>query len=165
MFDEVLIQRIREQLIRKSQTISVAESVTAGFLQLALASADEAIRFFQGGITAYNLAQKYKHLNIEPIHAEQCNCVDRKVAMEMARNVNDLFRSDWGIAITGYATPVPESNQQLFAFYAIAHKKEILLDGKLEAYSAPALNVQKYYTDYLLTAFSNILEHGLSDES
>lgn len=165
MFDEVLIQRIREQLVRKNQTISVAESVTAGFLQLALASADEAIRFFQGGITAYNLAQKYKHLNIEPIHAEQCNCVDRKVAIEMARNVNDLFRSDWGIAITGYATPVPESNQQLFAFYAIAYKKEILLDGKLEADAAPALNVQKYYTDYLLTAFSNILEHGLFDES
>ncbi len=116
MFDETVLHQIKDQLIRKNQTIAVAESVTAGLLQLALASAEEAVRFFQGGITAYNLGQKYKHLNVEPVHAELCNCVDRVVAVEMARNVTDLFRSDWGIAITGYATPVPESGHQLFAF-------------------------------------------------
>lgn len=164
MFDETVLHHIKDQLIRKNQTIAVAESVTAGLLQLALASAEEAIRFFQGGITAYNLGQKYKHLHVEPIHAEQCNCVDRKVAVEMARNVTDLFRSDWGIAITGYATPVPESDHQLFAFYAISFRKEILLEGKLEASEAPALHVQKYYTDYLLTAFNNMLAHRLFDE-
>lgn len=165
MFDEALLSHIKEQLIRKNQTIAVAESVTAGFLQLALASADEAVRFFQGGITAYNLGQKYKHLGVEPIHAEQTNCVDRRVAAEMARAVTDLFRSDWGIAITGYATPVPESGQQLFAYYAIAFRKEILLEGKLEANEAPAINVQKYYTDYLLAAFNNMLEHGFPNET
>jgi PncC family amidohydrolase len=164
MFDETVLHHIREQLIRKNQTIAVAESVTAGLLQLAFASAEEAIRFFQGGLTAYNLGQKYRHLGVEPIHAEQCNCVDRRVAMEMARGVTGLFRSDWGIAVTGYATPVPESDQQLFAYYAIAFKKEVLLEGRLEAAAAPPLSVQKYYADYLLTAFRNILQHSLSDE-
>lgn len=165
MFDETMLQHIREQLIRKNQTLAVAESVTAGLLQLAFASAADAARFFQGGITAYNLGQKYKHLAVEPIHADQCNCVDRKVAMEMARNVTGLFHSDWGIAVTGYATPVPESGNQLYAWYAIAFKNEIVLDGKLEPAAAPALNVQKYYTDYLVTAFNNMLQHGLLNET
>lgn len=164
MFDETVLCNIKDQLIRKNQTIAVAESVTAGLVQLALASATDAARFFQGGITAYNLGQKYKHLAIEPIFAAQCNCVDRKVAIEMAYGVTDLFRSDWGIAITGYATPVPESGQRLYAWYTIAFRKNVLLDGMLEAANAPAIDVQKYYTDYLLGAFSNMLQHGLPDE-
>lgn len=83
----------------------------------------------------------------------------------MARGVTDLFHSDWGIAITGYATPVPESRQQLYAWYAVAFRKNVLLDGKLEAISAPAADVQKYYTDYLLRGVGDLLQHGLPDES
>ncbi|MFT3750464.1 MAG: hypothetical protein QM768_19275 [Agriterribacter sp.] len=31
-----------------------------------------------------------------------------------------LFTSNWEIGITGYASPVPESGQALFVYYAIA---------------------------------------------
>ncbi len=87
MYDEQVIQSIKKILLQRRQTIAVAESVTAGHLQVALASAENASQFFQGGITAYNLGQKSRHLKIEPIHAEGCNCVSDKIAIEMAYGV------------------------------------------------------------------------------
>ncbi len=102
LYDEEIINNIKDILITEQQTLSVAESVTAGHLQAAFSSAVEASKFFQGGITAYNAGQKCRHLNIEPIHALDNDCVTEQVACEMASQVNKLFISDYGIAITGY---------------------------------------------------------------
>ena len=155
------LEQIRQLLTRKEETVAVAESVTAGFLQAAIAQAEEASTFFQGGITAYNLGQKFKHLNVDPVHAEQTNCVSGKVAATMATEVNTLFGSNWGIAITGYATPVPESGNKLFAFYAIAHNKKLVKEGR---FTGPAggdpYNVQQYYLTRLLDIFLSQLKTG-----
>src|SRR5690606_30227245 len=88
-------------------------------LQFALSAIPNAAKFFQGGITAYNVAQKYKHLAVEPLRALEVNCVSQGVATEMAIHICQQFASDWGIGITGYATPVPESANKVFAFYTI----------------------------------------------
>ncbi|MBO9153938.1 CinA family protein [Chitinophaga sp. GCM10012297] len=154
------IQVIRDQLLRNKKTVAVAESVTAGLLQFSLAGAEDAAQFFQGGITVYNLGQKYRHLRVEPIHAAQCDCVDEQVAIEMAKNVCRLFSSHWGIAVTGYATPVPESDHKLFAWYAIAHGDELMLSQQLHASSATPAAVQEWYADMALTAFANVLSYG-----
>src|SRR5689334_9261316 len=114
-FSQSTLDKIREQLMTKKQTVAVAESVTSGLLQLAFSSMIDASEFYQGGITAYNLAQKTRHLLVEPIHANSVNCVSQRVADEMATQVAKLFLSDWGIAVTGYATPVPESDGKVFA--------------------------------------------------
>ena len=134
LYDQQIINAIKDILVKEHKTLSVAESVTAGHLQAAFSSAVEASKFFQGGITAYNAGQKCRHLNIEPIHALDNDCVTEKVACEMATQVNDLFISDYGIAITGYATKMPEKDMNdLFAFFAIAHKHKILLVKKITA--------------------------------
>ncbi len=63
------IEAIREKLIDSQRTIAVAESVTAGLVQGAFSQAEDPRLFFQGGITACNVAQKCRHLCVEPIHA------------------------------------------------------------------------------------------------
>src|SRR4051812_38795900 len=109
MFNLSVINSLKDALLAKQETISVAESVTSGLLQAAFSSAEKAMQIFQGGITTYNLGQKYRHLLVDPIHASACNCVSERVAQEMALHVCELFSSNWGIGITGYASPVPES--------------------------------------------------------
>src|SRR5688500_8216804 len=121
-----IIQVIGNILIERQQSIAVAESVTSGHMQVALSTATDAVKFYQGGITAYNIGQKSRHLHVEPIHAIACNCVSEQVACEMALQVCNLFNSQWGISITGYASKVPESNNELFAFYAIAYAGKII---------------------------------------
>src|SRR4051794_16363752 len=122
MFNTVAIDRIKEKLMADKQKLSVAESVTSGFLQAAIASAELALQFFEGGITTYNIHQKVRHLNINKVKGEQCNCVSEETAVEMALGVCRLFSTDWGIAITGYATPVPESDFKLFAYFSICFR-------------------------------------------
>jgi nicotinamide-nucleotide amidase len=154
------INYIRDILIKKEQTLAVAESVTAGFLQSAFSMVPNAKDYFQGGITAYNIGQKVKHLSIDPIHGLHCDCVSEKVAVTMALNVNKMFLSDWGIAITGYASPLPEKDQyDLFAFYSIAFRDEVKAQGKIEAsQNEDPVAVREYFTNTLIDIFKTILE-------
>ena len=162
MYDNKVINAIKDIMLEQHQTISVAESVTAGHLQVALASAENASKFFQGGITAYNLGQKARHLHIEPIHAENCNCVSEKVAGQMALGTTRLFASDWGIATTGYAAPVPEcSVEHPFAYYAICFRGELLCSQKVETIKDEPIQVQIYFINKILDDFYNLAKRHL----
>jgi PncC family amidohydrolase len=137
-------------LKKRNETIAVAESVTSGLLQIFLASATQAESFYQGGLTAYNMGQKFKHLAVEPIHARSVNCVSAKVAEQMATNICKLFSSDWGIAVTGYATAVPESDNKLFAYYCIVYHDKAKNKGRIiPKDNDPSLIQQQYATTIL----------------
>jgi nicotinamide-nucleotide amidase len=155
-----IIQAIGNILIERQQSIAVAESVTSGHMQVALSTATDAAKFYQGGITAYNIGQKSRHLNVEPIHATACNCVSEQVACEMALQVCILFNSQWGISITGYASKVPESNNELFAFYAIAYAGKIIQSEKIEPPDGEPVQIQSFYTKELLRKLEVLLKHA-----
>jgi len=151
MFDKELINRISERLKNDNQTIAVAESVTAGLLQAALASASDASSFFQGGITVYNIGQKARHLRVEPVHAIECDCVSEKISAEMSVQVCCLFTSDYGIGITGYAARVPEKNiNDLFAYYAIAFIGKVISTEKISTDKDEGLPAQLFYVEEAL---------------
>ena len=144
-------------LVRK-HTIAVAESVTSGHLQAAISLAEKAAEFYQGGITAYNIGQKCRHLNIEPIQALSCNCISEKVAADMALNVSNFFLSDWGIGVTGYATPDPENNVvQLFAIYSITFRGKIIHTYKVLSETRSQLEVQVFYVNKIIEDLAGIL--------
>lgn len=157
MFNRESVEKVRKPLAERGQTIAVAESVTAGLLQAALASAEEASKIFQGGITVYNLGQKCRHLHIDPIHAASCNCVSEGVARDMARSVAKLFTARWGIGITGYATPVPEGGDQTFAHISISLNGEEKLSRRIEAGDRIALDAQLHYVEEVLRALEEAL--------
>ena len=162
LYDENIINDIKELLANKKETLSVAESVTAGHLQAAFSSALEASKFFQGGITAYNAGQKTKHLNIEPIAALEDDCVTEKVAREMAIQSNKMFISDYAIAITGYAAKMPEKGiNDLFAFFAIACNNEILLTKKITT-QKERVDAQIDYTTQVIKEFQGVLKNKKS---
>lgn len=151
MFDKVIIQQIANHLMRNQQTIAVAESVTAGYLQAALASAENASVFFQGGLTAYNIHQKYTHLHIDLAKAVQCNCVSGETAGEMALAVAKLFSADWGLSITGYASPIPaHPMKELYACYAIAFNGDLVGIQTITTNTKSFQDVQLEYIDRIL---------------
>ena len=158
LIDNGTLNQIKKTLVDRKETLAVAESVTAGIFQTALASATDASQYFHGGITVYNLGQKARHLQVNPIHAESCNSVSNRVAEEMAVNVCKLFSSDWGIGVTGYATmdPVIKMNQP-FAWYAIANNQHIREHGCLEHPADEPARIQYYYVNEILKRLNNIL--------
>lgn len=153
LYDEQVINKIKDLLAQNNQTVAVAESVTAGHLQAALSSAVEASKFFQGGITVYNLGQKCRHLNVEPIAAEVCDCVGEQITRTMALNACQLFTSHYSIAITGYAAKMPEKGLfNLYAWYAVAFNHEILLCQKITT-NLERVEAQLDYTRKVLDKF------------
>jgi PncC family amidohydrolase len=158
MFDKKLMDEIGNKLKDKNQSVALAESVTGGLLQAAFSNAKEASFFFQGGITAYNIGQKCRHLLVEPLHAIECNCVSEIISQQMSQHVCNLFLSDYGIGITGYAATMPEKNiNELFAYYSISLKEEIIESGKIITDAEEGLPAQLFYVDHVLTIFKKLI--------
>jgi PncC family amidohydrolase len=145
------VNYIHDHCLANGLTVAVAESVTAGQLQLNFSRANNAAQFFQGGITAYNTGQKVKHLQVEPIHALDCNAVSQQVAIQMALGVCALFNSTVGIAATGYATPAPELGiYTLYAYYAITCKGLVLAAGKIVPVAKDPEEVMQEYAQKII---------------
>ena len=161
MFDKDLLFQIGGRLKEKGLSVSVAESVTSGLLQCAFSNIPNASGFFQGGITAYNVGQKCRHLLVEPLHAIANDSVSEKVAQDLACNVCALFTSNYGIGIVGYAATMPEKNiHSLFAYFAIAFEGKIIHEGKITTEAEEGFPAQLYFTESVLKEFLSCLERN-----
>lgn len=141
---------LKDLLLRPPRlTLAVAESLTCGHVQALVGATSGASEYFLGGITAYSLEQKVRHLGVDRAAAERVNCVSAGVAEEMARGVCGLFGSDLGVATTGYAEPVPDTGiVHPFAFWALAHRESrgggliALRSGRIECPGATRTDAQ-----------------------
>ncbi len=104
-------------------TLAVAESMTGGRVQSVITAVSGASGFFLGGLTAYTLDQKVRHLGVKRGPAARVNAVSAEVAAQMARGAARLFGADVAVATTGYAEPSPAQGvEEPFAQWAIAHR-------------------------------------------
>lgn len=150
---------IRALLIDRQETVAVAESVTSGYVQAMLSTAENAMQFYEGGITTYNLLQKSRHLKIDEIEGTRTNCVSANIAMQMSLGVQELFLTSYGLAITGYAAPAPEEGvHELFAYYAIAYKGTVTASGMLRSDRSSMPEAQMCYARKLLERFEEVLK-------
>lgn len=161
-FQQNLLEYISHSLLTTGETISVAESVTSGLLQLAFSQMPNASLFYNGGITAYTLSQKVIFLDVGQEEAEECDCVSENVAETMALNVAKLFDTDWSIASTGYCKPVKNSAYKVFSYFSFSYRGEIILTKRLELHhKTQALDAQLYYTEFILGCFKSELNQIL----
>lgn len=119
------MNELKALLLRKPRlTLAVAESLTCGQVQARVGTVSGASDYFLGGITAYTLEQKVRHLGVNRSAAQRVNSVSADVAQQMARGVCELFGSDLGLATTGYAEPSPRDEvADPFAWWALAHRR------------------------------------------
>ena len=101
------IEAIIAYLSDRGETISVAESLTAGGLANMLTSASGSSAVFVGGITAYRNEIKSTMLDVAPALMETHTVVSEEVANAMADGARNVFGTTWAIATTGAAGPDP----------------------------------------------------------
>lgn len=130
-------------------TLAVAESLTCGRVQAAVGTVSGASEYFLGGITAYSLEQKVRHLGVGRAAARRVNSVSAAVAEQMACGVCRLFGSDLGVATTGYAEPsAADGVADPFAWWALAHRRadhrafEWVCSGRVECPGANRVEAQ-----------------------
>jgi PncC family amidohydrolase len=151
---QFLLDYIGGALRNASESVSLAESVTAGCLQFSFSQIKNASDFFKGGITAYTLEEKVKFFKVDEAEAKKCDCVSQQIADEMAACVAELFDTDWGISVTGYAAPCTESNQKIFAYFSFSYRNEIVLSKKLELHhKITPSEAKQYYAEFILGRF------------
>lgn len=102
-----LISDIHGSLRARGETLSTAESITAGGLSNALTIVPGASDVFLGSITAYRPEVKISQLNVSQSAIAEYSVVSEEVAIEMARGAIKSFGSTWAIATTGVAGPGP----------------------------------------------------------
>jgi len=115
---------LKELMLRNPRlTLAVAESLTCGRLQARIGAISGASTFFLGGLTAYAIPQKVRHLGVDRAEAERVDAVSAGIAAQMARGACAFFGSDLALATTGYAEPNPERGAAVpCAFWALAHR-------------------------------------------
>ena len=94
-----------EELKKKKQTITAAESLTAGLFQATLANFSGASTIFKGGFVTYSLEEKAKMLDIPQVELEEYGVVSAFAAEKMADQARLKTQSDFGISLTGVAGP------------------------------------------------------------
>lgn len=132
-------------LAERSESVSVAESVTAGGLGHALTSAPGSSRVFHGGIIAYTNEVKENILGINPDLIHEYSVVSEEVANAMADAVREKFGTTWGIATTGIAGPgdyqgIPEGTVWVAIRGPINQSIQLQLDSGREAIRTGAIS-------------------------
>jgi len=147
---------LKELMLRAPRlTLGVAESLTCGWLQARIGAVPGASEFFLGGLTAYGLDQKVRHLGVDRALAEPVNAVSPYIAEQMALGACAFFKSDIGIATTGYAEPSPAQNvKEPFAFWALTQVRpngsSVVLSGRIDCAGANRVEAQQRVAETVL---------------
>jgi nicotinamide-nucleotide amidase len=144
-------------------SLAVAESLTCGRVQAKVGSVSGASEFFLGGITAYTLDQKVRHLGVTRAAALAVNSVSAEVAEQMARGVCGLFGADLGVGTTGYAEPSAEKSiTQPFGWWALARRSPggefQVRSGRVDCPGAGRVAVQEQVAEAALVALASWLK-------
>ena len=97
--------KIGRQLVALGKTLSVAESCTGGLIAKKITANSGASAYFKGGIVSYATEAKINVLRISEAVIKKHSVVSVEVAEAMAKSVQQLFKTDYAIAVTGNAGP------------------------------------------------------------
>ncbi|GHE28421.1 competence protein [Streptosporangium violaceochromogenes] len=92
-------------LVRRGETVAVAESLTAGLIGAALADPPGASSAFVGGVVSYATELKHRLLGVPADLLAREGAVHPEVAAAMASGVRRLTGATYGLAATGVAGP------------------------------------------------------------
>ncbi|MDR6919799.1 CinA family protein [Chryseobacterium sp. 2987] len=161
-FQQNLLDYISTSLITMNETVSIAESVTSGLIQLAFSQMSNASLFYKGGVTTFTLPEKGGFLDINQNEVRENGFETQNMADIMAVKVATSFGTDWGIASTGYAASVRNSGFKIFSFCSFSYQGETVLSKRIELHDKiQVLDAQLYYTEFILGCYKSALNQIL----
>jgi nicotinamide-nucleotide amidase len=104
----------------RGETVSTAESLTAGLLCATLATVPGASDALRGGLAAYATDVKTSVLGVDAAVVERHGVVSAECAEAMARCARVLFDADWAVATTGVAGPTEQDGRPVGTVFVAA---------------------------------------------
>ena len=152
-----LAAEIVDTLRARGETVSTAESLTAGAVSSAIVTTAGASDVFVGAITAYRDEVKISHLGVDQGVLNKYTSVSEQVAVAMAQGAIKSFGTTWAIATTGVAGPNLLDGHPVGAVWVVVEGPvcetiELSLSGEREA-------VRNAATASAIATFARILRH------
>ncbi len=115
---------IGEKLREKNLTIACAESCTGGLLTSKLTDIAGSSDYLQGAIVSYSNEIKISALHVNADTLKNFGAVSPQTAIEMAKNIREIFNTDIGVGVTGIAGPGGATSDKPvgLVFIAVADK-------------------------------------------
>ncbi len=115
-----IVTQLAELAKRRTLTVAVAESLTAGNLAAALGAAADSAQWFRGGVVAYSTEVKRRVLGVPDIPV-----VSEDAAIAMAQGVRSLMDADFAVATTGVGGPGPQDGEEPGSvWFAVASRRD-----------------------------------------
>lgn len=102
---KLVSKEINEMLWREHKTLSTAESCTAGRIASVITAVPGSSNYYKGGLICYADEVKEEILHVDANIIEEQTAVCEEVVKQMIVGANNLFHSDYSVAISGYAGP------------------------------------------------------------
>lgn len=103
--DESLEYIVYKLLKEKNKTLSIAESCTGGMISGRLTNVSGVSSVFMNSIVTYSNEAKMKFINVKEDTLITYGAVSAETAIEMARGIKQVSRTDIGLSVTGIAGP------------------------------------------------------------
>ncbi len=102
---ETLEELVLKLLLKRKETIAVAESCTGGGIGSKLTKIPGSSKIFHGGVIAYNNSIKQRILGVPEEIINAYGAVSKPVVESMAKGVLKKFKVNWAISVSGIAGP------------------------------------------------------------
>jgi competence/damage-inducible protein CinA-like protein len=107
-----LPETIGRLLLKKKQTIAVAESCTGGSIAQRIVSVPGSSEYFLEGAVTYSNQAKQKRLHVSAASLKKYGAVSAEIAKAMAQGMRRKSGATWTLSVTGIAGPGGGSKQK-----------------------------------------------------
>jgi nicotinamide-nucleotide amidase len=110
--DQTLPERLGELLVERGETVTVAESCTAGWLGKDLTSVSGSSSWFQRGFITYSNDAKSQMLGVDSEVLEEHGAVSPQTVCQMAQGALERAGASYALSISGIAGPTGGTDEK-----------------------------------------------------
>ena len=110
--DKIMESIVGELLKERRMMVSVAESCTGGLIGHRLTTISGSSLYFERGLIVYSNRSKVEMLGVMQQTIDSYGAVSDQTVREMAEGVKKIAKTDLGLAVTGIAGPLGESEDK-----------------------------------------------------
>ena len=102
---KLVSKEINEMMWRNHKTLATAESCTAGRVASVITAVPGSSNYYKGGLVCYADEVKIQLLKVDADIIAEKTPVCEEVVRQMVIGSNELFHTDYAVAISGFAGP------------------------------------------------------------
>ena len=102
---KLVSKEINEMMWRNHKTLATAESCTAGRVASVITAVPGSSNYYKGGLVCYSDEVKLQLLKVDADIIAEKTPVCEEVVRQMVIGANELFHTDYAVAISGFAGP------------------------------------------------------------